>query len=99
VYANVMTWRLAHGEDVRQFVRDLTERAGDWPPPGMLDGYVVRTGPDQAVTVGIYESKEAADAVVARLRAGVGELGHRAEFVERKAGEAHDVWGPDPTGD
>jgi hypothetical protein len=60
---------------------------------------VVQTGPDQAVTVGIYESPAAADAVIDRLRAGVGELGHRAAFVERKAGEAHDVWGPNPTWD
>ena len=99
MYANVITWRLAPGEDVRQFVRDVTERAGDWPPPGMLDGYVVQTGADQAVTVGIYENQAAADAVIERLRAGVGELGHRAELVERKAGETHDVWGPDPTWD
>jgi len=97
VYANVITWRLAPGEDLHQFVRDITAQTGSWPPEGMIDGYVVRVGPEQAITVGLYETQAHADAVAERLLAGVGALGHRAALVERQAGEAHDVWGPDPT--
>ena len=97
MYANVITWRLAPGEDLHQFVRDITAQTGSWPPEGMIDGYVVRVGPEQAITVGLYETQAHADAVAERLLAGVGALGHRAALVERQAGEAHDVWGPDPT--
>jgi hypothetical protein len=96
VYANVITWRLAPGEDLHRFVRDVTAQVGDWPPPGMIDGYVVRAGPERVITIGLYESAEYADAVAAKLREGVGALGHRAQFVERQAGETHDIWGPDP---
>ena len=94
MYANVITWRLAPGEDLHQFVRDITAQVGDWPPPGMIDGYVVQAGPERVITIGIYESAEYADAVAAKLRHGV--LGDRARFVERHAGETHDIWGPDP---
>jgi hypothetical protein len=99
MHANVITWRLAPGEDLHQFVRDITAQTGSWPPPGMIDGYVVQTGPDRAVTVGIYDTQEHADAVAVRLRRGVGALGHRAELMERQTGVAHDVWGPDPSWD
>jgi hypothetical protein len=97
VYANVITWRLAPGEDLHRFVRDVAVVAGGWPPAGMVDGYVVRTGPEEAVTLVAYETRAQADAVAERLRAGVGALGRRAALVERRSGEAHDVWDSEPT--
>jgi hypothetical protein len=97
LYSNVITWRLAPGEDLHQFVRDITAQVGDWPPPGMIDGYVVQAGPDRVITIGIYENPESADAVAAKLR--LGTLGERARFVDRQAGETHDIWGPDPMWD
>jgi len=96
MYANVITWRLTPGEDLHRFVRDVTTQVGTWPPPGMIDGYVVQVAPDRIVTFGLYESRAHADAVAEKLRSGVGALGHRAELLDRQVGETHDIWGPDP---
>lgn len=94
MYANVITWRLASGEDLHQFVRDVTAQVGTWPPPGMIDGYVVQVAADRVISVGFYENVEQADAVAEKLRND--GVGHGARLVERQAGEAHDIWGPDP---
>ena len=67
MHANVITWRLAPGEDLHQFVRDVTAETGSWPPPGMLDGYVVQVGAERVISVGLYETKEHADAVAEQI--------------------------------
>jgi hypothetical protein len=42
--------------------------------PGMIDAYVAWRGDGQGVLVGIYQSKEAAEAAVARIQAIWGSL-------------------------
>ena len=93
MHANVITWRLAPGEDLPQFVHDLTAQVGAWPSAGMVDGYIVELAADLAITVGVYETQAQADAVAGQLGEVVGALGHRAALVERRAGPAHEIWG------
>ena len=92
--ADVITWRLASGEDLHQFVREITSQVGDWPPLGMIDDCEVQAATDRVIAFGLYECVEQADAIADRVCRSA--LGHRARLVDRQAGETHDIWGPDP---
>jgi quinol monooxygenase YgiN len=58
---------------------ELTAKVGEMGPrakalPGMIDAYVAWRGDGQGVLVGIYQSKDAANASVARIQAIWGSL-------------------------
>jgi hypothetical protein len=97
MWAKIETWRLAKDLQEEQaytrFLRDLSRR--NTPilrEYGLLDGFVVRVGPDTMMTMNLYETEEQAESAWRNVISHLGdELKGQLSLVERKVGPAEDL--------
>ena len=97
MWAKIETWRLAaeiqDDQAYSVFLRELSAR--NTPilrEHGLLDGFVVRVGPDTMLTMNLYENEAQAESAWRDVISHLGdELEGRVSLIERHVGPAVDL--------